>query len=78
MIAWPWYLLSAGAMLLVAGYVASMANKGGPGGPAIDPRMSDDEIRRQMEGGSGPAWPGLLIFAGLCCALVWRLALMFF
>jgi len=81
-VAFPWYLLSAGIFIVIIG-----ALLGGVMKPpdsrrrAIDPRMRDDEIVRGLKRKQRPLLPNLVVLIGLLCILVsvfWRLALLVF
>ena len=76
MIALPWYLLSAGIVILLIGLLA--AGLSGPGRqPLIDPRMRDDEIARNLQPSRGSTLANLMILLGGLCILVsivWRIA----
>ena len=77
MIAAPWYLLSFGVVLIIAGALpAGFLGGGTPSGLAIDPRMKDEEIARRLRRESSLTVPGVIVYAGLTCLLVslaWRL-----
>jgi hypothetical protein len=73
----PWYLLAAGIVLVVLGFV--LAGLGGPPGRgrrAIDPDMPDDDIARELKRAQRVPVPNLVILAGFVCILVsiyWRI-----
>ena len=77
MIAIPWYLLAAGAVLLVLGYLIAMMAKSNDGDRnVIDTDMDDEEIARKLRDGQGISLSGILILLGLLCifvSIVWRL-----
>ena len=71
----PWLLMSAGIVLLLIGAVA--AGMSAPRSTMIDPRMSDEDIARQLQPGRGIPIPTLLIYLGgllILISLVWRIA----
>ena len=77
MIAAPWYLLSAGIILLIVGYLlAGIRKPSRRDRPIIDPRMRDDEIVRNLQASQGIALENLVVLAGWLLILVsvaWRL-----
>ena len=80
MIAFPWYLLAIGIVIVIIGSILTVIM--GPrrsGGGFIDPRMSDDDIARDLERARGSWFPNLMIRVGVLCivvSLVWRMVLM--
>jgi Flp pilus assembly protein TadB len=81
MIAFPWYLLAAGIVLVIVGFLlAAAAEPSSPRRRIIDPAMRDADIVRQLQRGQRVSVPSLIILAGFLCVLVsivWRLVLMF-
>jgi hypothetical protein len=77
MIAAPWYLLSAGCIVLVIGtFLARMRIVRGGDQPMIDPEMEDDEIANQLRAGERVPLAGWVIIGGvllIMISLVWRL-----
>ena len=75
MIAVPWYLLSLGIVVLLAGiFLSALAPP--PRQNAIDPRMTDEEIAKTLRGRERGSWGGLVVFAGLLLimiSLAWRI-----
>jgi hypothetical protein len=80
MIAAPWYLLSAGIVVLLAGYfLAALVQP--PKSKFIDPKMTDDEIVQSLESQDEGNWTGLVILAGYALigiSLIWRLIRLIF
>ena len=80
MVSLPWYLFAAGIFILIIGsLLAGIIKPPGNRGRAIDPRMRDDEIVRQLKRKQRPFWPNLVVLFGLLCVLVsviWRMVLM--
>lgn len=79
--AYPWYLLAAGIGLIVLGILLAALTGSGSRGGWVDPRMSDEEIARRMQGSEGGLLPRLMVFLGLLCvfvSVVWRIARIFF
>ena len=76
MIAAPWYLLSFGVLMIIAGlFMAQMQRPDTPG--AINPRMSDAEIAERLRKQQKTPLPNLVIAAGGVCiviSLLWRIA----
>ncbi len=77
MIAVPWYLLSAGCIVLIIGFfLAVMKRAQGGDHLVIDPRMEDDEIINTLRRGGRIPLAGWVIIAGfllIMISLVWRL-----
>jgi hypothetical protein len=77
MIAAPWYLFSAGILLVIIGAISgALFGAGRSSRNTIDRRMSDAEITRQLERQSSVGFSGLIVYLGLLCLLVsvgWRL-----
>ena len=77
MVSLPWYLLAAGIVLVVVGFI--LAGLSGPhsrGRRAIDPDLRDDDIVRELKRAQRVPIPSLVILAGFVCILVsiaWRL-----
>lgn len=82
MIAIPWYLLSLGILVLLAGlFLAALGNSSTGSPPLLDPRMGDDEIVRQLNRKAGSPLPGIVILVGgvmILVSLVWRILLLLF
>ena len=80
MIAFPWYLLAIGIVIVIIGSILAVIM--GPrrsGRGFVDPRMSDDDIARDLERAQGSWFPNLMIRIGFLCiviSLVWRMVLM--
>jgi hypothetical protein len=72
----PWYLLAAGIVIVVLGFVlAALPGRAGRGQRAIDPDMRDDDIVRELKRAQRVPVPSLVILAGFVCILVsicWR------
>ena len=81
MIGLPWYLLAAGIMIVILGFLlAGLPGSFGRGRRGISPRMRDDDIARELRRAQGIPLPNLVIAFGLVCVLVsicWRLARVF-
>lgn len=81
MIAYPWYLLAVGIIILVVGSLfAAVSGLSTPRQRSLDPRMRDDEIVRHLRDGQRIGLPGLVILVGVACiaaSIIWRLALRF-
>lgn len=77
MIAVPWYLLSAGCIVLIIGFFLAVMKRGQGGDHlVIDPRMEDDEIIKTLRRGERIPLAGWVIIAGvllIMISLVWRL-----
>ena len=77
MVGLPWYLLAAGIVMVVIGFI--LAGLPGPtnrGRRPIDPDMQDDDIVRELKRSQRVPLPSLVILAGFLCILVsigWRL-----
>jgi hypothetical protein len=77
MIAWPWYLFSAGIVLIIIGCFWDTLRGLGSGPRFIDPRMSDKKIKRILKKDQGISFGRVLILIGVLLLLVsvgWRLA----
>jgi len=75
MIAAPWYLLSLGIVILLAGFVLSALVKP-PRLNAIDSRMSDEEIAENLRTRERGSWANLVVLVGILLvgiSLVWRI-----
>jgi hypothetical protein len=74
----PWYLLAAGIAIVILGFLlAGLPGPSDRGRRAINPRMRDDEIIRDLKRAERIPLPNLVILAGFACILVsigWRLA----
>ena len=73
----PWYLLAIGIGIVVVGsLLASLSGPPDRGQRAINPRMRDNEIIRDLKRGQRVTLPNLVILVGLMCILVsicWRI-----
>jgi hypothetical protein len=73
----PWYLLAAGMVLVVIGFIlACLPGPPGRGRRSIDPDMRDDDIVRELKRGQRVPVSNFVILAGFACILVsicWRL-----
>src|SRR5689334_2942767 len=80
MIAFPWFLLAAGILIVIIGcFFADLRKLFGSGRRVIDPAMTDDEIRRILQSGQRLSLPNLVVLFGLLCILVsivWRMVLL--
>jgi len=77
MIAWPWYLLSGGILLIIIGAFLDHLQRLGAGKLHIDPKMSDREIKRRMKKSQRISVGSIMIMVGILAVLVslgWRLA----
>jgi uncharacterized membrane protein len=75
MIAAPWYLLSLGIVILLAGFFLSALARL-PRQMPIDPKMSDKEIAENLQTREHGSWANLVVLAGLLLigiSLLWRL-----
>lgn len=76
MIAIPWYLMSLGILILLAGLFLAVLGKSSSDAPRIiDPRMNDDQILRQLKRKEGSPVPGIVILVGgamILVSLIWR------
>jgi hypothetical protein len=80
MIAMPWYLLAAGCVLLIVGFLVGGLGSSGGSARTIDPRMRDEDIARQLNSGGGGGFAGVLVILGvllIAVSLLWRLARFF-
>jgi amino acid transporter len=76
MIAWPWYLLSGGIVLIIIGYFLDGLKGLGSRRRSIDPKMSNKEIKRilnEEERISFGSWIMLLGFLMVLVSVGWRL-----
>jgi uncharacterized membrane protein len=76
MIAWPWYLLSAGIALIIIGYFLDSFRRLGSGPRFIHPKMSDKKIKQIMNEEQGISLGSLVMLIGFLLVLVsigWRL-----
>ncbi len=72
----PWYLLAVGIVILIVGYILAAINRPPP--TYIDPRMSDEQIARNLDKSEGGSWAGLLVLAGYVLVFIsvaWRIIL---
>ena len=80
MIAWPWYLLSAGIVLIIIGFFMTTLSRLSSRPPYIDPKMSNKEIKRVLSKSQKTPIGNILILFGLSVvfvSMVWRLVLSF-
>ena len=80
MVAAPYYLFSFGIVLMIIAYFWSSI-AGGSDNTLVDPRMSDDDIQRQLSNSDGSPIPGLIMMAGMLVCLIsilWRIGRIFF
>jgi len=84
-IAFPWYLLAFGILLVIIGWFFGGLRKLGSGRRLVDPRrvvdpdMRDDEIIQNLRSGHRVSLPNLVVLVGLLCILVsivWRMILL--
>jgi hypothetical protein len=79
MAAVPYYLLAAGIVLIIAGYL--IANLGaGSDRTFIDPKMSDKEIKRKLNQSEGNPLGGIVVLLGylvMFAGIVWRVVRFF-
>ena len=77
MVAMPWYLLSAGIVLILIGAVLAAVNQPSQSShQLLNSRLSDDEIARSLQSGQESLWPRLIILLGIACvgiSLAWRI-----
>jgi len=76
----PWYLLAGGIALIIIGFFWDAIGNLGSGRRFIHPKMSDEEIERQMNEGEGRSLGGLVILLGFLAILVsvvWRIVRFF-
>ena len=73
----PWFLLAAGIVIVILGFLwASVAGDSDRGRP-ISRRMRDRDIIRELDRAQRVPLPNLVIALGFACVLasvVWRLA----
>lgn len=75
MISLPWYLLAAGIVLIVLGYILA-AGTGPNFQKRVNNRMSDQEIGQQLKREQRLSIPSMIILLGFGCVLasgIWRL-----
>lgn len=81
MIAAPWYLLAAGVILVILGYLAGgMSGTTGQNQPLIDHRMRDEDIVNQLNRQETVPVSAWIAFAGyllVFISIVWRIARVF-
>ena len=79
MISLPYFLLALGILVVIlACFLGSLGKLSGSRRRAIDPRMSDDAIIRNLRSEQRVSLPTIVGFIGLLCILVsivWRLSL---
>ncbi len=76
MIAWPWYLLSAGIVLIIIGYFLESLRSLGSGPGLIHPKMSNKKIKNILKKGQGISAGKVVMLIGFLLVLVsvgWRL-----
>jgi hypothetical protein len=76
----PWYLLAGGIGLVIVGYFLGAFGSRGSGRRFIDPKMSDQEIARQVNEGEALPVGSLVILVGFLAILVsvvWRIVRFF-
>jgi len=76
MIAWPWYLLSGGIILIIIGALLDHLQRLGSGRLHIDPKMSNREIKRRMKREQRISVGSVMMLVGVLAVLVsvgWRL-----
>jgi hypothetical protein len=72
----PWFVLAAGIVIVIAGFLMAAMRQGRTDRPVITSRMGDDDIVRSLKAGQGLPFPNLVISFGLLLILVsvvWRL-----
>jgi hypothetical protein len=78
MVAYPWYLLAIGLIIVVVGSLfAGLSSSSRSRQRGIDPRMRDDEIVRHLQSEQRISLPNLVVLVGLACimvSIIWRLA----
>jgi len=80
MIAWPWYLVSAGIVLIIIGFFMTTLSRLSSRPPYIDPKMSNKEIKRVLSKSQKTPIGNIVILFGLSVvfvSMVWRLVLSF-
>jgi len=80
MVAWPWYLLSAGIVLIIIGYFLETLRGLGSRPPFIDPRMSNKKIKKILQKEQRISAGRIVMLIGflfLLVSAIWRLALGF-
>jgi hypothetical protein len=81
MVAFPWYLLALGLILVVLGTLfAGLSRASRAGQRAIDSRMRDAEIIQHLRSEQRLSLPSLIMGVGFVCVMVsvvWRLARFF-
>lgn len=73
----PWYLLAAGIMIVILGFVLAGLPGSSGRGRVIDADMDDDEIADELRRARRLSVPSLIVLLGFACILVsigWRLA----
>jgi hypothetical protein len=77
MIAWPWYLLSAGIILIIIGFFLAVLAGLSSGSPHIHAKMSNKKIREMLGKEQRIPLGGWVMLLGFLLVLVsigWRLA----
>ncbi len=80
MISAPWYLLSAGAVVLIIGAILHVVRRPSQADLYIDPKMDDEEIVERLERLKGDPLTKIVLGLGLLLvlvSLVWRLLRVF-
>ncbi|MEX1231561.1 MAG: hypothetical protein WEB58_15035 [Planctomycetaceae bacterium] len=80
MIAAPYYLLAAGILLIVLGVIFAAVMRPTIDKTYIDPRMSDKQIKKQLENADGNPAAAIVILLGfvLCgVSVIWRVVRIF-
>jgi len=79
-ISWPWYLLSAGIVLIIIGFFWDTLRGLGSGPRFIDPRMSNKKIKQILKKEQRISAGRIVMLIGflfLLVSAIWRLALGF-
>lgn len=78
MLAAPYFLMSAGVVLiLIAMFWGSLS---GGNSTFIDPRMSDEDIEKELNKSEGDPIPGIIFMVGIAAvgiSIVWRIIRIF-
>ncbi|MEX0728559.1 MAG: hypothetical protein WD065_19960 [Planctomycetaceae bacterium] len=80
MIAAPYYLLATGILLIVLGVIFAAAMRPTIDKTHIDPRMSNKQIKKQLENADGSPAAAIVILLGfvLCgVSVIWRVVRVF-
>jgi hypothetical protein len=76
----PWYLLAGGIVFVIIGYFCASFGGRRSGPRFIDPKMSDEEIARQVNEGEPFSVGSLVIllgFSAILVSVVWRMVRFF-